>query len=272
MIPRIVAHLLSRSRLCTLLLCGTALLTVGCASVTATRSDGSLPGGSKTAPDRIYIASFAAPAQNLRVDRDGERLVEFQQQFAAKLRDSLAQQIDRNLVPTEKLIGSAIPPRSNAWLIVGRFDRIEQGSRALRALVGFGLGGTKVDTTAVIYDLSTPQPTPIMSIQTTGGSNSAPGTVVNLTGLVSIGPAGLAIAAGTTAITGLGGVAFGAGTGAIPGLSDDARRTAREITAHLSTTFYERGWIPERQVMRPKEPGSGTIRLSEPGRPDENES
>ncbi len=244
-----------------------AFVTIGCASVTPRSNVASHPA---TKPERIYIAPFTAPAANIRADRDGQELAAFQDDIIGHLAEDLAQQIDANLVPTEIIADPSELPRSNAWLIVGQFDRVEQGSRALRALVGFGLGGTKVVTTSIVYDLSTPQLEPVMSIRTSGGSNAPPGAAPNLTALVALGPggvAGLTIATGAQAVLGAGRVAVGAGIGILPGLTADIRRTAREITATLSEYSFQQGWIPAEQAMIAKRPGSGKIRTSEPRRP-----
>ncbi len=245
----------------------TVLLSTSCASVTPRRH---VTSPEATRPERIYIAPFAAPAENLRADRDGAELAAFQADIVAYLSEELRERIDSNLFPAEIIADPSHLPRSNAWLIVGQFDRVEQGSRALRALFGFGLGGTKIVTTSIVYDLATPTLEPILSIRTSGGSNAPPGAAANLTAMVALGPggvAGLTIATGTQAVLGASRVAAGTAIGIFPGLTADIRRTAREITATLSTYANERGWIPEEQTMHPKEPGQGQIRFEEPLRP-----
>ena len=53
-------------------------------------------------------------------------------------------------------------PRGNFWLIVSRFDRMYQGSRMLRSVIGFGAGGTKLEMTVMVYDLSRRPPRPFL--------------------------------------------------------------------------------------------------------------
>jgi hypothetical protein len=108
--------------------------------------------------------------------------------------------------------------------------------------------------TTVVSDISSGKPRHIMTIQTSGGSNATPGTVINLAPIVVVGPIGLA------------GVATGAIPGALPGLGADVKRTAREITAVLSDYCYQKGLIFEKQAMHPKQPGSGQLRISDPAR------
>jgi len=243
------------TRFALLLTLGGSLLFSGCASVTARKVSGAPPSQSvRAVPAHIYVRDYSIPAKNLRVDRSGEDLAAFQKDLSGKLSASLAQQLNRNLAPTTVLAKGAKPPEGRAWLVEGRFDRVEQGSRALRSVFGFGLGGTKVVATTVVSDISSGKPRHIMTIQTSGGSNATPGTVINLAPIVVLGPAGLA------------GVAFGAVPGALPGLGADVKRTAREVTAVLSDYCYQKGLIFEKQAMQPKKPGSGQLRISDPAR------
>ncbi len=243
------------------------LFGTGCASVTPHRFD---TGQDPSQPKLIYVVPFSAPAANIRADREGEALAAFQQDIVTTLSEELAAQINNNLVPTEFIADPRDLPPSDAWVIVGRFNRVEQGSRALRATLGFGFGGTKLVTTSTVYDLAPATPKPILTIRTTGGSNAPPGAAANLAGFVALGPggvAGLTIATGAQAILGVGRLAIGTSIGIFPGLTADIRRTAREITATLSEYSHEKGWIPEEQTMRAKRTSEGQIRLNDPTRP-----
>jgi hypothetical protein len=77
-------------------------------------------------------------------------------------------------VPTTKEQG--FQPE-NAWLIRGEFTKVNQGSRLLRGAIGFGAGGTKVETNIYVYDLNQNSNTPFLTFSTTGGSNAEPGAV-----------------------------------------------------------------------------------------------
>ncbi|MGC1479218.1 MAG: DUF4410 domain-containing protein [Chthoniobacterales bacterium] len=240
----------------TLLVSSAAVLS-GCASVTALKTEAEPPNPPEKFPDHVYVRNFSVPEENLRVDREGEKLTTFRREISEKLTETLVTQLNTSFAPTTALQVEGEMPVENAWLITGEIDRMNQGSRALRTVVGFGAGATKVVTTATVYNLATSPPEAIMAIRTIGGSNSPPGTVMNITPLTVLGPVGLAA----------GSLAVGAGTRALPGLTDDLRRTAREITATLSDYTLEKGWIPESQALEPKPVGSGSIRLSDPERP-----
>ncbi len=231
-------------------------LLASCASVTAVKTDAEPPVSAKQLPDTIYVRDFATPPENLRADRDGERLAAFQADISTKLTNSLVKKLDRSVAPAAPLASEADLPTGNAWLITGEFDQVNQGSRALRAGVGFGAGGTKVVTTANVYDLSTNPPTPLFAVRTSGGSNAMPGLILSANPLTVAGPI----------LLGVGGAIAGGGVGLLPGLTDDIRRTAREITATVSAYSASQGLIPKDQAMNPKKPGKGAIRLSDPKR------
>ncbi len=234
----------------------TAILLTSCASVTALRTDPEQPQAPDEFPDRIYVRDFATPADNIRADREGERLAAFQRDIADKLTNYLVEKLDRSVTEAEPLADDAPLPTGNAWLITGEFDKVNQGSRALRAGIGFGAGGTKVVTTANVYDLSTTPPTPLFAVRTSGGSNAMPGLILSANPFTVVGPV----------IFGVGGVIAGGGLGLAPGLTDDIRRTAREITASVSEYSAANDWISEDQAMTAKKPGSGAVRFSDPKR------
>jgi hypothetical protein len=92
--------------------------------------------------------------------------------------------------------------------VTGQFTYVEQGSRALRAVVGMGAGGTKVETTVRLYDLSVSSSKPVVTFNTTGGSNAQPGVITG---------------------GGLNAGGLSSGVLNVYGLDDDLKRTAREI-------------------------------------------
>ncbi len=231
-------------------------LLASCASVTAVKTDAEPTASPTELPAKIYVRDFAAPAANLRADREGERLAAFQRDITTKLTNFLVQKLDRSVAPAAPLEADADLPTGKAWLITGEFDRVNQGSRVLRAGIGFGAGGTKVVATANVYDLSTNPPTPLFAVRTSGGSNAMPGIILNANPLTVAGPI----------IFGIGGAIAGGGVGLLPGLTADLRRTAREITATISAYSANQGWISEERAMNPKRPGTGAVRFADPKR------
>ena len=203
----------------------------------------------KKLPEKIYVRAFSAPPENFRVDRNEKDLNAFIKEEQKTFTAALVAQISKHIVPAEALPEEKTAPRGNYWLITGVYDRVNQGSRALRIGVGFGAGGTKLETRVLCSDLNTRKPAPFLSMLTTGGSGLAPGAWAAFT------PAGAFFIPGAVA---------NAGGASLGGLSVDRARTAREITAALSEYCFTNKLINEHRTRRPKKLG----RLPSVQRPD----
>lgn len=216
-----------------------ALSLTGCASVSVGNifPKGTAP---KKLPQRIYVQEFTAPLDSFHVTRTGHDLEDFVKGERLALAKNLQAQLSKHLVATEILPEGKPMPRGNYWLIKGIYDKVNQGSRALRIGIGFGAGGTKYETRAQACLLSTGKPEPFLSMLTTGGSGLAPGAWAAFT------PAGAFFIPGAVA---------NAGGASLGGLSVDRARTAREITAALSEYCLQKGLITERRSRRPKKLG-----------------
>lgn len=220
------------------------LLSFGCASVSVRKAEfrpGSKP---PVTPEKIYVRPFAL--DGLRVNRKGTDLEVFASEFQSAFSEKLADRLGKNIAPA-RAIGSDVPvPKSNAWLVEGSFHRLHQGSRALRAVFGWGLGGTKMECIARVYDLRQSSREPFAVIETTGGSNAEPGAVFG-------GPFGAAPRLVATSVT--------------SGVTADSRRTARMITAALSEYLAKANALLPTKPMRAKHLGEvpGITSSPEPG-------
>ena len=191
-----------------LLLC---LMLGGCASVSVSRQEW---GNKVCVPDRIFVRPFTVDREKFRVDRDGVELDAFEQKFSTEFADRLAERLTKHVRPAVVIPKNEKVKDTKAWLIEGHFTRVHQGSRALRSLVGFGLGATKTEARVDVFQvLPKGRLIRIAQLETTGGSNAEPGAL------------------------------FASPFGAVPrlitnvttsGLAADARRTARTITAAVS--------------------------------------
>ena len=184
-------------------------------------------------PEIIYVADFSTSNADFEVDRTGSELAGFKKNLQLMLKTAIATDLTDRLVPASAVGKSKQVGLKNAWLIRGDFTTVKQGSRLLRSAIGFGAGGTKFEARVEVYDLNSDAVTPFLTFSTTGGSGSEPGAILAL----STDPVELAV----------GGV-----SGAAHGLSEDASRTAREITAELSNYMHNRGWISDDQWIKPK--------------------
>ncbi|MEM9399480.1 MAG: DUF4410 domain-containing protein [Verrucomicrobiota bacterium] len=166
--------------------------------------------GSLKKPKVIYVDQFDTSVGSWRVDRSGDELKQFKQAATTELQYMLVvrlQEIASSSNKPAKLPGSGL-------LVKGEFTRVNQGSRALRMGIGFGAGGTKVETRVKLYDLAVSRTKPIATFETTGGSNAQPGLI------------------GGDVITG---TIFAAANAT--GLTADWNRTAREIRNFIRNRF-----------------------------------
>lgn len=82
-------------------------------------------------------------------------------------------------IPAVALPQDASPPASG-WLVRGRFDEIDPGNRAQRAVVGFGAGEATVEVTAQLDRLDGGAATTLLDLGSTSDSGHAPGAAVTL--------------------------------------------------------------------------------------------
>jgi hypothetical protein len=177
--------------------------------------------------------AFNTDKANFNVDRTGAELADFKQNLQLMLKTAMVTDLTDRLIPAVAGTKADWSSHKNAWIIEGDFVRVNQGSRLLRSAIGFGAGGTKVETRVRVYRLGTNDGTPFLTFGTTGGSGAEPGAIIGM----STDPLQLAV---------------GAVSGAAHGLSEDTKRTARMITAELSDYMYHHGWIGQDQWIEPK--------------------
>jgi len=193
-------------------------------------------------PNQILVADFDTGSGTFRVNRSGEELVTFQQKTASALANYLVADLSKSVMPATR-DNNPKRTRINAWLITGEFVRVNQGSRALRGLVGLGVGGTKLETTVRVYDLSHLSKQPALQFETSGGSNAEPGAI-------------------------LGGT-FGALPNAVRnagarGVTDDTARTARQITAMVADYYVKNGGQLSGKAQKPKMLAKAPVKLPFP--------
>jgi hypothetical protein len=172
-------------------------------------------------PPHIYVAPFDTSTGKWLVgnDREGVDLVNFKEDFQTNFSHQLVTRLNK-IAPTETRWVNDLP--DHGWLVAGQFDTVYQGSRALRTIVGAGMGETTLQTTVYVYDLDVSKTQYVLSFRT-----GVPDTK-NDTGAGSgSAPAGLS-AVGEPVSTGMG---LGSG------LKLDTTRTCREISAILAQYY-----------------------------------
>ena len=193
-------------------------------------------------PTIIYVANFSTAGGHFNVDREGAELTEFKQNLQNVLQAGQVADLKNRLVNAAPAPLDAQNRSERAWLVTGTFVRVNQGSRLLRTAIGFGAGGTKMITRVRIYDLAMTDRRPFLSFSTTGGSNAEPGAVTSF----ATDPLDLAV---QIALSGVSGFSHG--------VTEDAKRTAREVTAELSDYMYRSGWIAKDKWIVPKDVAPG---------------
>ena len=225
-------------------------LFASCASVSVKDVARLSPTPPSRLPEKVFVAPFSFSDREVRVDRSGAALEEFKFNLRELMTRHLLRRLQKYAGPAEAVVVNAPLPQGNYWLIRGNFDRIFQGSRLLRSVVGLGAGATRMDTTVVVYDMSGSEPSPFLRIVTTGGSNISPG----IGGIVTI------FISGPSALMNL----FNIVDGARSGITFDTVRTTREVSSALSEYLYQRGAIPYEKASGPKRLGKILNRIGPP--------
>jgi len=219
-----------------LALVGLVIALTGCASISVQQDS---QWATKQMPKKVYVEAFTTDQGEFNVDRDGKELADFKTNLQHMMVAGISYDLTKRLIPAVALDKKNHPkPHEHAWIIKGQFVKVNQGSRALRGIVGFGAGGTKLICKVQVYDASSDDPRPFLTFTTTGGSNAEPGAIT----AVATDPLSIVIQA-----------AAGSAGGISHGVTEDTERTAREITATLSNYMYASGWIPKDKWISPKQ-------------------
>ena len=198
-------------------------------------------------PKEIFILPFSDTDTNFRVGRVDRDLHDFKADLRANMTSELLERIPTYVAPARIVSTKTAIPHGRYWLLTGRFLRVNQGSRLLRSTVGFGAGGTKLETEVIAYDLSCSKPREFMRFETTGGSNISQG-ICGIVTLPFTGP---------MALTSL----FHVLDGTRSGVTFDTRRTAREITASLSAYLRENNMETNAEPLSPKPLGELQVNM-----------
>lgn len=214
-----------------------------CASVSVAKMRHTIPPqeGPRKSPDGILVRPFVVSDGVLRVDREGEDLERFKKDLRSRTAREIVTRLNKHVAPARVLAEGDALPQGNYWLVTGEFQRVHQGSRLLRSVVGFGSGRTRMDTAVSVYELSQPEPREFLQLETTGGSNISQGVLGVLAFPVSGPMAFLSLA---NAVDGL-----------RSGVTFDSRRTAREIAATLSEYLHKRRALVGKKPIKPKRLG-----------------
>jgi hypothetical protein len=223
------------------------LLLAGCASVSVTPPAETARLAPTTPPTTLWVRDFSAMPGTLSVSAPLDSEVTAEQHLAALMSEGVTERWRKHYGSAGHIRAWEARP-SGGLLVEGEIVRAKQGSRALRALVGLGLGGTKFETRVRVYNLDITSMEPWLMFSTTGGSNAQPGLLPGLAAAPLTGPIALPaiIPAAAPAVA-----QYAAPAGLLAtGTSDDAKRTARMITAAIGQSLADRGLVKHK--LRPK--------------------
>jgi Domain of unknown function (DUF4410) len=227
-------------------LCLIALAVVaGCASTQVTERQ-RLVYGKLRRPGNIWVYNFVAtPAE---VPPDSEVAIEAGQQSSQQTAEQiqlgreLGAEIAKQLVadiqgmglPAQVATGQT-SPNVNDILTRGYPVSIEQGRTVRRVVIGFGSGGSELETVVEAHQM-TPQGLRKLGSGTIGSTgNKTPGAVVPGAVAIATGnPIGLIVVGGLKAM----GEASGRSR-----VEGRAKATAQEIADQLKPRFQDQGWI-----------------------------
>lgn len=205
------------------------LLLAGCSSVSVLQERETPRLAPASRPEALYVRPFevrrgaefdAATPVNGQDPRDkvGELVTE-----------AILSRADAWIAPG-KLLDAGAPLPSSGLLVQGKILRTQQGSRALRVGIGFGLGRTRLETSVRVFNLAASSTEPWLAFETTGGSNMEPGVL----GALVPSPVAIPIAASVV------GSAVTAGAIGVKGVTQDASRTGRVIAAAVHDRLVQR--------------------------------
>jgi len=215
----------------TQLLCCLAL--AGCSSVSVIEEVENAALAPKSAPSGLFVRPFKVPAGS-RFDVAPPRgQQDARSSTALSIVDGVLSRGSRWVAPTEALADLQKTP-ARGLLIEGKILRAEQGSRALRIGIGFGLGRSHLDTAVSVFNLDASANKPWLTFKTTGGSNMEPGLVTGLVAPPAVAVPVIATIAGST-VSGL--------AKSNKGVTQDARRTGRAIVATIHDSLASKKLI-----------------------------
>lgn len=202
-----------------------ALVAGGCSSVSVTgeRENASL--APTAPPPAVYVRLFEVPDGaefEVATPNKGE---DARLRVGQLIADGIFTRSSRWIAPG-RVAGDGEKLPASGLLIDGRLLRTQQGSRALRLGIGFGLGRSHLDTSVRVFNLAKSADKPWLTFNTTGGSNMEPGlaaaiVTAPLSAPVVALPAAASVASGAVSTASRG----------FKGVTQDGKRTGRAIAA-----------------------------------------
>ncbi|MGO4303632.1 DUF4410 domain-containing protein [Cupriavidus sp. RAF12] len=242
-------------RLAIVAVASTSFLMAGCATAAVTDVTGvnQVQLAPQARADIIYVQSFAANPDQVKLDSgltqklktmvDGNSTASEQSQTALEAREQVSDEIVRQLqsmgLNAVRLDGP-VPAGSNALIVEGGFQKIDEGKRRRRVLIGLGAGKSEVGASVqILYKPANGAPMPVQSFTADADSGHIPGVAET---------AGVGAAAGHLAMSAAAGTGVHGMTEAKrDSISADAKRLADSIAKQVAAANTANGWMsPQR--------------------------
>lgn len=236
-----------------------ALLAGGCSSVSVTgeREDAAL--APTAPPPAVYVHLFEVPDGaefEVATPNKGE---DARRRVGQLIADGIFTRSSRWIAPG-RVAGDGEKLPASGLLIDGCLLRAQQGSRALRLGIGFGLGRSHLDTSVRVFNLAKSADKPWLTFNTTGGSNMEPGLAAALVTAPISAPV-VALPAAASVASG----AVSTASRGFKGVTQDGKRTGRAIAAAVHDRLAVRQLV-ERKAY-PKRGGHIATPFGEVGLP-----
>ncbi|MEX1045460.1 MAG: DUF4410 domain-containing protein [Chthoniobacterales bacterium] len=221
-----------------------AMAIAGCSSVSVIeeREDAAL--APTSAPSALYVRLFEVPPGtefnvSNPVEGDDTRV-----RVGRIIADGVFTRSERWVAPA-RVLAADEPLPADGLLIEGKVLRADQGSRALRLGIGFGIGRSYLDTAVRVLNLQKSKEKPWLVFKTTGGSNMEPGLIGALvTAPISAPLVVLPVAAS------LAGGAVSTASRGFKGVTQDGKRTGRAIVATIHDGLASRGLVERKAYAK----------------------
>jgi Domain of unknown function (DUF4410) len=228
-----------------------AFCFVAACSQTGIRRATLTPAANLPRPDRILVYDFAVSQQEVKEYQGIMRqqptikdAAERERLLAQEVKNALAEETVDHLKPlgfVVERVARGTRATGNDLVIDGQFLTVDEGNPLHRLVVGFGTGGSAVQTQVQVYQA--PEARKLLEFTTQSDSSKMPGAAATLgAGAVAQGGVTVGMVVANAAVSGV-----------KTYKSDVARMAAAsgdQVARYLSEFFAKQGWIRPDQVRK----------------------
>ncbi len=241
----------------------TGLLGTGCATTIVQPSVEYKGPALAQRPERILVYDFAVTTAEVKENQGlfqskvnetkGITTREHEQEIAAEVKKVAAEALVegiRKLGLTAERGGTTALMPDRTLGIVGQFIDVDEGNKAQRLVIGFGLGASRVDIRVQVFghgltrdEAKEAAPVKLLAFETHAESGKMPGAALTL-------GAGAAAEGSVSAGMAVANVAKSGFTTYRSAMGEMTARSAQQAVAYLSEFFFIQGWIPQDKVIK----------------------